>query len=71
HICQIHLSNTDGFNLREDPAVDLPAIKRILDKMGWSGWLVVERSRDKDRVRDVKHNFGRNVTYIKEVFQQP
>ncbi|MDE5751996.1 MAG: sugar phosphate isomerase/epimerase [Duncaniella sp.] len=71
NICQIHLSNTDGFNLREDPAVDLPAIKRILDKMGWSGWLVVERSRDKDRVRDVKHNFGRNVTYIKEVFQQP
>lgn len=69
NICQIHLSNTDGYNLREDPAVDLPAIKNALDKMGWSGWLVVERSRDKDHVRDVKYNFGNNIQYIKEVFQ--
>ncbi|MDE6824165.1 MAG: sugar phosphate isomerase/epimerase [Duncaniella sp.] len=69
NICQIHLSNTDGFNLKDDPAVDLPAIKAALDKMGWSGWLVVERSRDKDHVRDVKRNFGNNIAYIKEVFQ--
>lgn len=69
NICQIHLSNTDGFNLKDDPQVDLPAIKKALDKMGWSGWLVVERSRDKDHVRDVKHNFGNNIQYIKEVFQ--
>lgn len=69
NICQIHLSNTDGFNLKDDPAVDLPAIKKTLDKMGWSGWLVVERSRDKDHVRDVKRNFGNNIQYIKEVFQ--
>lgn len=69
NICQIHLSNTDGYNLKDDPAVDLPAIKAALDKMGWSGWLVVERSRDKDHVRDVKRNFGNNVAYIKEVFQ--
>lgn len=69
NICQIHLSNTDGFNLKDDPAVDLPAIRKALDKMGWSGWLVVERSRDKDHVRDVKYNFGNNIQYIKEVFQ--
>lgn len=69
NVCQIHLSNTDGFNLQDDPEVDLPAIKKALDKMGWSGWLVVERSRDKDKVRDVKYNFGRNIRYIKEVFQ--
>lgn len=69
NICQIHLSNTDGHILRDDPAVNLPAIKKALDKMGWSGWLVVERSRDKDKVRDVKHNFGSNISYIKEVFQ--
>lgn len=67
-ICQIHISNTDGFNLPDDPAVDLRAIKDQLDRMGWSGWLVVERSRDKERVRDVKYNFGRNIAYIKEVF---
>lgn len=69
NICQIHLSNTDGFNLREDPEVDLPAIKATLDKMGWSGWLVVERSRDKNHVRDTKRNFGNNVAYIKDVFR--
>ena len=37
--------------------------------MGWGGWLVVERSRDVRRVRDVKYNFSRNVAYIKEVFR--
>lgn len=71
NICQIHLSNTDAFNLEQDPEVDLPAIKKALDKMGWSGWLVVERSRDKDHVKDVKYNFGNNVRYIKKVFQSP
>ncbi len=69
NICQIHLSNTDGFVLSEDPAVNLKEIKETLDKMGWSGWLVVERSRDKEHVRDVKRNFGNNIRYIKKVFQ--
>lgn len=69
NICQIHLSNTDGFLLRDDPEVDLPAIRKALDKMGWCGWLVVERSRDKDKVRDVKYNFGNNIRYIKEIFK--
>jgi sugar phosphate isomerase/epimerase len=67
-IIQIHASNTDSVNLREDPEIDLPKIKKTLDEMGWNGWLVVERSRDVTRVRDVRHNFGRNVAYIKEVF---
>lgn len=67
-ICQIHASNTDSVNLREDPEIDLPRIKKTLDQMGWSGWLVVERSRDAQKVRDVRYNFGRNVAYIKEVF---
>lgn len=67
-ICQIHITNTDGYNLREDPEVDLPAIKKALDRIGWTGWLVVERSRDASNVRDVKGNFSRNVAYIKEVF---
>ena len=30
------------------------AVKHTLDKMGWSGWLVIERSRNKDEVRNVK-----------------
>lgn len=68
-IIQIHASNTDGVNLKEDPKIDMPKIKKTLDKMHWSGWLVVERSRDVSRVRDVKYNFGRNIAYLKEVFQ--
>lgn len=67
-IVQIHCSNTDSVNLEEDPEIDLPAIKRTLDDMHWSGWLVVERSRDVTRVRDVKYNYSRNVAYIRKVF---
>lgn len=69
-VCQIHISNTDGFTLENDPAVDLTAIKNALDDMGWSGWLVVERSRDKDDVRNVKANYGNNIRYLKKIFQQ-
>ena len=69
-ICQIHASNTDGYTLPDDPAVDMPAIKQALDKMGWSGWLIVERSRDKNEVRNVKKNFGTNIRYLKEIFRK-
>lgn len=69
NICAIHASNTDGVWLRHDKAIDMPAVKASLDKMGWTGWLFVERSRDVNRVRDVKLNYGENVKYLKEVFQ--
>lgn len=68
-ICQIHCSNTDGVTLDKDHAIDMITIKKTLDKMGWSGWLVVERSRNKDEVRDVKKNFGTNIHYLKTIFQ--
>lgn len=68
-ICQIHASLTDSVTLDNDPRVDMLQVKKTLDKMGWSGWLVVERSRDVKKVRDVKHNFGTNVRYLKRVFQ--
>ena len=63
-ICQIHASNTDGVTLDRDTALDMPKIKETLDKMGWSGWLVVERSRDVKEVRNVKKNFGTNIKYL-------
>lgn len=69
-ICQIHASNTDGVTLDRDTALDMPKIKETLDKMGWSGWLVVERSRDVKEVRNVKKNFGTNIKYLKEVFRK-
>ena len=69
-IIQIHASNTDGFWLENDPAIDMAEIKKTLDKMGWSGWLVVERSRDVNDVHNVKKNYGANVRYLKSVFQK-
>lgn len=69
NIAQIHCSNTDGELIQNDPALDMPTIKKTLDKMGWSGWLIIERSRDTDDVHNVRANYGGNVAYMKSVFQ--
>jgi predicted neuraminidase/sugar phosphate isomerase/epimerase len=68
NIAQIHASTTDGVWLQNNKAVDLPKIKKTLDNMQWSGWLIIERSRDVDMVRDVKGNYGANVAYLKQIF---
>ena len=44
------------------------AIQRSHD-MDWSGWLVIERSRDARESRNVKKNFGANTAYLKSIFQ--
>lgn len=69
-ICQIHCTDTDGMTLRFNERLDMNKVKKTLDKMGWSGWLVVERSRDKDDVHNVRKNYGTNIEYLKEVFQK-
>ena len=69
NIAQIHASTTDGVWLQNNKAVNLPEIKQTLDKMQWSGWLIIERSRDVNIVRDVKANYGANVEYIKSIFK--
>ena len=68
-ICQIHATNEDGVWLENDPKIDLLKVKQTLDEMGWSGWLVIERSRDAKEPRNVKKNFGANTTHLKKVFQ--
>ena len=68
NICAMHASNTDSLWLRDDPAINVPAIKQTLDQMGWSGWLFVERSRDTKMVKNVTMNYGSNVRYLKETF---
>lgn len=68
-IVQIHATNEDRVWLENDDAIDLPAVKRTLDAMSWSGWLVVERSRDATDPRNVKRNFTANVAYLKKIFQ--
>lgn len=68
-IMQIHATNTDGFLIQNDPQLNMTKVKETLDKMGWSGWLVVERSRDVEDVHNVKKNFGANVRFLQRVFQ--
>jgi sugar phosphate isomerase/epimerase len=68
-IVQIHPTNDDVYWLKDDPAIDMPKVKQTLDEIGYSGWLVIERSRNKDHGRDVVLNFSTNAKYLKQVFQ--
>jgi sugar phosphate isomerase/epimerase len=69
NIVQIHATNEDGVWLQNDPKINLNKVKATLDDMGWSGWLVVERSRDAKQPTNVKYNFSANTSYLKSVFQ--
>jgi len=68
-ICMIHATNKDSVWLENDPQIDMFKVKQTLDKMGWSGWLVIERSRDAKKPSDVKGNYGANTAYLKKFFQ--
>ncbi|MEP6677399.1 MAG: sugar phosphate isomerase/epimerase family protein [Ferruginibacter sp.] len=70
-ICMIHCTNKDSLWLQNDPQIDINKIKKTLDKMKWSGWLVIERSRDAKKPKDVKGNYGANTAFLKSVFQKP
>jgi L-ribulose-5-phosphate 3-epimerase len=65
-ICQIHCTEKDGAWLGQGK-LDMPKAKKVLDEMGWSGWLVIERSRVKGK--SVKENFTANASYLKTLFQ--
>ncbi|NVM62309.1 sugar phosphate isomerase/epimerase [Mucilaginibacter sp. SG538B] len=69
YIIQIHCTNDDGTWLQNDPKINMEHVKATLDKMGWTGWLVIERSRDAKDPRNVKWNFSANTTYVKSIFQ--
>ena len=68
-LCQIHCTDEDGAWLQNDPKIDMPKVKQTLDDLGWSGWLVIERSRDAKDPRNVKWNFSANAAYLQSVFQ--
>lgn len=70
NIAQIHASLTDSVTLDRDPRIDMHRVRHTLDQMHWSGWLVVERSRNAQDVKNVRANFGTNVAYLKEIFQE-
>jgi sugar phosphate isomerase/epimerase len=69
NICQIHCTDEDGVWLENNTRLDMHEVKKALDEMKWSGWLVIERSRDANNPRDVIGNFGANTRYMKSVFQ--
>ena len=70
-ICMIHCTNKDSLWLQNDPQIDMKKVKETLDKMKWSGWLVIERSRDAKKPRDVRGNYGANTVFLKSIFQKP
>jgi len=55
--------------LQDNTRLDMHKVKKTLDKMGWRGWLVIERSRDAKDPQNVKGNFGSNAAYLKSIFQ--
>ena len=69
-IAMIHASGKDSVWIENDPHINLPEIKRTLDNIGWSGWLVIERSRDEKQPHNVVGNFGANTAYLKKIFQE-
>ena len=69
NIIQIHCTDDDGVLLQDNTRLDMRKVKQTLDKMGWSGWLVLERSRDAKEPNNVKKNFGSNAAYMKSIFQ--
>ena len=68
-ISMIHATNKDSVWLENDRQIDMYKVKKTLDEMGWSGWLVIERSRDAKKPSDTKYNYGANTAYLKKVFQ--
>lgn len=69
-ICQIHCTDEDGVLLENNKRLNMPLVKQTLDRIGWRGWLVIERSRDATLPpHAVKENFGANTRYVKQLFQ--
>ena len=69
-IAEIVPTLSDGVWLEKDnDRLDCRKLKSLLDELDWSGWLVLQRSRDKNKAKDVRYNFGANAKYLKSIFQ--
>ena len=60
-------STKEGEKWLSEGTLDFKKIKSILDDIGWRGWLIVERSRHKDKT--VVENYSENARYLKSIFQ--
>lgn len=67
-ICQIHCTDVDEVLLQDNKRLDMKKVKQTLNKMGWKGWLVVERSRDVKDVHNIKLNYGSNIRFLHSTF---
>jgi len=67
-IIQIHCTDEDGVLLEYNERLNMKKVKKTLDTMGWTGWLVMERSRDKDNPHDIHWNYGSNAGYLNRIF---
>ena len=65
-IAQIIPTLSDGHWLKDDPRVDVPRLKGVLDELNWSGYLVLQRSRMKHK--SVRENFSANAAYLNSIF---
>jgi sugar phosphate isomerase/epimerase len=68
-IAQVIPTLSDGVWLENDQRIDVRRLKGLLDELDWSGWLVLQRSRDRAKASDVKYNFSANAKYVKSIFQ--
>ena len=64
NICQLHLKENGGL-LGQGP-IDFPRVKRILEKMGYDGWLITEGSTPKGMERTESGML--NAAYATQLF---
>jgi sugar phosphate isomerase/epimerase len=68
-LAQIIPTLSDGVLLEHDPRLDVPKLKKVLDDANYTGWLILQRSRDAKKARDVRYNFSANAKYLRAIFQ--
>lgn len=56
-------------SLQNDPLIDMRKVRKTLNDMVWSRWLVMQRSRDAHDPHNVKKNYGADAAFLKKIFQ--
>ena len=62
-ICEFHFKNTEG--VFGESGIDLPPVVEAVNDIGYQGWMVLERSPEKDFLA----YFKKNADYIRKLFQ--
>jgi len=62
-ICEFHFKNTAG--VFGEAGIDLPPVVEAVNDIGYKGWIVLERSFEKDHLA----YFKKNADYVRKLFQ--